>query len=119
MTTDIKLNDDHDIFIGEDNDLVVISSADQVAQNVKIRLLSYLGEWFLNIKSGTPYFQSILGQVYRPQNAAAIIRKRIIGTPGVDSMLKFDFDLTNRSLSIFAEIKIGETISTVVINRDI
>jgi DNA-binding phage protein len=117
MTTDIALNNYHDIYLDTTNDLVLAFDPEQVAQSLKIRLLSYLGEWFLNTNDGTPYFQSILGQIYRPQNASAIIRKRILDTEGVDKLLKFDFNLTNRKLSISASVKIGDSVSSITINE--
>ena len=107
----------HDIYTGDDNDLALVSDADQVAQHVKIRLWTYLEEWFLDINAGTPYFQSILGRIYRPQEAAAIIRRRILDTPGVDRVENFNFSLTNRNLSITSDIIVGLETTTISISE--
>lgn len=112
----MELSSEYDIYT-EDGDLVLVQDEDQVAQYVEIRLLSYLGEWFLNTDLGTPYFQSILGRVFRPAEAAAILRRRILATEGVDKIVSFDFNLTNRALSVSADIQINDTTATVTINE--
>lgn len=116
---DIALSDDHDIYLDSTNDLSLVENSDETPQYIKIRLLSYYGEWFLNTTLGTPYFQSILGRVFRPQEAAAIIRARILATTNVDKINEFDFNLTNRNLSISAEVQIDDLVSSVTINETI
>ena len=37
-----------------------VENIDGLVQRIKIRLLVFLGEWFLNIDRGIPYFQEIL-----------------------------------------------------------
>lgn len=118
MSTDIAFNDEnHDNFLDDNNDLALVTEGTQAAQHVKIRLWSYLGEWFLDITVGTPYFQSILGKIYRPQEASAIIRNRILNTPGVDSLTDYNFSLTNRNLSITGTIIANGESSTFSISE--
>jgi hypothetical protein len=60
---DLKLTNDHDLLI-EGGDLVLINSEAEVAvQSLKINLLMFRGEWFLDSSLGVPYFQEILGKV--------------------------------------------------------
>jgi len=119
MAYDLALNSDHDIYVGDDGDLQMISASDQVAQYVEIRLLSYYGEWFLDITQGTPYFQSILGRVFHPEEAAAILRRRVLNTDEVTKIENFDFNLTDRILSVSVSAQVEDDIITININNDI
>ena len=49
----------HDLIIA-DGDLIAIDNAERVAQQIKIQLLTWLGEWFLDITHGVPYLDYIL-----------------------------------------------------------
>lgn len=81
----------------EDGDLVLIEGVDAVAQTLKQRLSFGLGEWFLSINEGVPYFQTIL--VKNPNIAAieGIFRNTILSTPGVLELLSLDFDFDSRN----------------------
>ena len=81
----------------EDGDLVLIEGVDAVAQTLKQRLSFGLGEWFLSINKGVPYFQTIL--VKNPNIAAieGIFRNTILSTPGVLELLSLDFDFDSRN----------------------
>ena len=60
-----------------------------VAQAVKTRLLLWLGEWFLDIESGTPYMQGILGK-YSLEQANVTIQERALLTQGVRTIDNFE-----------------------------
>ncbi len=72
-----------------------------VAQSVQTRLLLWLGEWFLNIDSGTPYMQGIIGKKTK-QSADATIQDRVLTTDGVSSVENYvsEIDETTRKISI-------------------
>jgi hypothetical protein len=60
---DLKLTNNHDLLI-EEGDLVLINNeAEMAVQSLKINLLLFRGEWFLDNTIGVPYFQEILGKV--------------------------------------------------------
>jgi hypothetical protein len=97
---DLDLGDtSHDIEI-QNGDLQLTQDGDQTAQHVKIRLMAFYKEWFLDLRVGTPYFEEILGQKFRPGRQAAVIRKRILETEEVNTILEFDFNRINRVLSV-------------------
>lgn len=79
-----------------------VSSAAQVRQNLKIRLLLIRGEWFLDSRIGLPYFEEIL--VKNPDFSAidVTIKATILETPEVEEILSYSssFDRTSRKLSI-------------------
>jgi len=57
---DIALdNKKHDLLLINE-DLLLIDNAERVAQQIKIQLSTFLGEWFLNKSHGVPYLERIL-----------------------------------------------------------
>jgi len=84
-----------------------------VAQRLKIKLRTFLGEWFLDTQVGLPYYQSILGQK-NPDLAPirSIFRSALLADPDVDSVPRCDITLnTDRSLSVVIDV--------YAINRDL
>lgn len=78
---------------------------DEVAQSIRARLRMFLGESFVDITQGTPWFQSILGK--SAQDVAEIsIKQRMLTAPGVLQIRKFNFepDLGRRTLRIDATV---------------
>lgn len=98
---DLKLDGNGDLAI-ENNDLVLLSGLEAIAQGCLIRLKFFKGEWFLDTRLGTPWFQSILGEKPRTNVVSQIIRKVILGTPGILTITNFnpDFDSATRTFSI-------------------
>lgn len=87
------------------NDLVIHKASlktagdiEQVAQHVRTRLQFYLEEWFLDLKAGTPYFQSIFIKPANLANVESIIKGRILKTPGVVRLLNFSMDYEGASV---------------------
>lgn len=88
---DLKLNDDNDLAI-VNNDLVLISGADEVTQNLRSRLRTYEGEWFLDTTIGLPYYREIFVKRQKPERIAAYFKREILKTPGVLALLQFEQD---------------------------
>ncbi len=64
----------------------LINSPEAVAQAVKTRFELWYGQWFLDTTEGTPWIQSVLGR-QKPETYNPAIRKRILETQGVKSIL--------------------------------
>lgn len=77
-------------------------SADRVAQQIKINLLSFLGEWFLDTTYGVPYLEDILVKNPRMASVETIIRNHINSVPDVIRLdsLSLNWDRRARSLRI-------------------
>jgi len=60
-----------------------INDADKVAQQIKINLLSFLGEWFLDVTYGVPYLEEILVKNPRMASVETILRSHISSVPDV------------------------------------
>lgn len=60
---DILLSEDeHDAIFINGETPVTESIDDGLKQRLKIKLLTFKGEWFLNTEYGTPYYQQVFGK---------------------------------------------------------
>ena len=73
------------------------SQQDVVAQRLKITLQTFLGEWFLDLDIGLPYFQQILNKVRNKSTVDAIFQQAILADPGVVEMIQYSSTLTASS----------------------
>lgn len=79
-----------------------IGGKDEIAQTIKTRLALFLGEYFRNIKEGTPWFEQILGKFASLDVVESVLRTRIATSPGVIRLTSFvaDFDVNTRKYSL-------------------
>jgi hypothetical protein len=100
-----KLDDAGDYVFGRGVGDFLVDSPEAVAQAVKTRLGLRQGEWFLNIKTGTPYDTKILGMGMMATYDSAI-QERILGTQGVRQITAYSssVDPNTRTASINATI---------------
>lgn len=99
---DLKLvNDATDPFDGdldlENNEIVLIDGADAIRQHLQIRFQFFLGEWFLDIEIGVPWFRDIL--IKKPSFAVVqeVLKTVVLDTPGVLQLMQFSFDFDSPS----------------------
>lgn len=100
-----KLDADGDLAMGT-QEFLTGYTADEVAQNVVTRLKFFLGEWFLDTADGTDWFGSVLGKGSPLVSREAVIRRRILLTPGCAGMTAFSVtaDVATRELTVSASI---------------
>lgn len=98
---DLKLNQNHDLDTST-LDLVLITDAEQIRQQLLIKLRLWTGEWFLDTEFGTPYLQQILGKQLTLSGALTAIRKSILEVEGVQQITEFtySFSSSERTLSV-------------------
>lgn len=96
-----------------DGDLLISGGALQtvdgdahLSQFLKIRLLTFLGEWFLDQRIGVPYFRDVLVKNPNPTVLRGVFRDVVANTPGVVRILAFSVSLesTTRQLSVAFEV---------------
>jgi len=94
-----------------------LSGINAVAQAIQTRLLLLQGEWFLNLQTGTPLFQSILGVPNTNDGVALILRQRILGTPYVTGLtnLVVTYAGANRSYSFSCDVQ--TVYGTITLNQ--
>lgn len=91
----------------ERGDLVLVAGADGILSEIKARLQTWRGEWFLDKSIGVPYLETIL--VKNPNFSAvrAVFRSELLATAGVTRVAKLDltFDGPSRALSVSFEVE--------------
>lgn len=90
--------DTHDLlFVNGDRVLVA-----DLRQAIKVRLLWFFREWFLDTDRGVPYFQQFFVKPFLAGHAKSALRSAIAGTPGVIAVqsLELTLDRTTRELAV-------------------
>lgn len=87
---DILLNKSHDLeFSGGDLSLTT-NESQSLAQRLRVKLLTFRGEWFLDTNEGIPYFESIFGKNRAKQTIDVIFKRAILAEPEVISIVSFN-----------------------------
>lgn len=82
-----------------------VDQAEGVAQNVKTRLGLWRAQWFLNLPDGTPWATAVLGK-YTEATRDLAIKSRILGTPGVKSIVSYSVSLDRSSRQFTGSIMV-------------
>lgn len=72
---------------------VQISGAAYATQRIGVCLDIFLGEWFLNVLVGMPYFRDVLVHSPNAEVVKSVFRKAIMNTPGIVSVPTVDVEL--------------------------
>ena len=83
-------------------DLILIDNAERIAQQIKISLQFWLGEWFLNDTLGVPYLERICVKNPNVQHIRQIFRNTIQNVNGVTAVNALDLsvDAAQRVLTV-------------------
>jgi hypothetical protein len=103
---DVKLDTATGDIAIENNDFVLITDPrDSIEQHWRIRLKTFLGEWFLDQRIGIPYYRDILIKSPNLSLITAIFRAATVQTPGIRTVDSFNlsFEPVNRTLTIDVE----------------
>jgi len=85
----------------ENNSFVILEDENAVVQNLRTRLRTYLGEWFLDTTDGMPYYQDIFKKGPDFAIVQEAFKNRILDTDGIISLDKYSFEFTDdRTLSL-------------------
>ena len=116
MATNLALDDTGDIAIASDGtQRWTASLAEEVAQRLESKYGLWLGEWFLDIREGVPYYRDILVRNPNMTVVRSVLRKVATDDPGVDDVPVFEVALDSRtrqlSVSFSATLISGEVIT--------
>jgi len=107
--------------LDSNNDLVIrsgrlktVETSAEVVQHVRSRLQFYLGEWFLNLDAGVPYFQEVFTKPANLANIESIFKSKILRTPGVQRLTDFSMDYEGGSQRKIAVSFSAETIHGII-----
>lgn len=73
---------------------MVTDSAGVVAQRLRIKLRTFLGEWVFNTAYGVPYWQRILGKKVSKVSVDRIFQEQILAEDGVVELVFFSSTLS-------------------------
>lgn len=104
MANSWALDSNWDMHLTAGNKIARVVGVDQVSQHIKERLQFFYEEWFLDRDAGLPWYQDIF---VKPENLGlveALIKKEIIETRGVKSLLEFSasFDKQTRGYTVIS-----------------
>ena len=86
-----------------------VNSPQAVEQTIGTRLNLWLSEWFLDQSDGTPWLTEVLGERYNKTPDAAI-KRRILGTPGVQQILSYTSSFSGSATRI---LTVNVTVQTI------
>lgn len=112
------LDSNNDLIV-ENGSLKIVRDGAETVQHVRSRLQFYLEEWFLDLKAGTPYYQSIFTKPANLANIESILKTRILSTPEVLLLNEFSMVYegeSKRRLTVYfsAETTFGQIIGEQV-----
>lgn len=89
-----QLDNDGDLQI-TNNAFSLTEGIEAIRQHLQCKFRLFLGEWFLDLDVGVPWFQ----EVFRKQTTFVVLqeifKETILTTPGVIQLLTFTFDYDN------------------------
>lgn len=112
--------DTHDMVFVNGATPVTQDRRDVVAQRLKIKLMTFLGEWFLDQDIGVPYFQRIFAKQSSRASVDAIFQQQILTTEGVVQILEYNSSLESSTRTFSFTFRVltedGSATDTIVVN---
>lgn len=93
---DLELNPITNDLVIRDFDFDLIDDTKQIMQNLAIRLRFVLGEWYLDITQGIPYFEEFFRKNPNQIQIESILKTEIVQTRGIVELISFDADFDKR-----------------------
>jgi len=93
VETDLNNPVAHDLYLDPTGQLILVDALEAIAQQLRIRLQFFRGDWFLDRRQGMPYFEQVF--IKNPSRALleTIFRRAILDTPNVESLDSFVLNL--------------------------
>ena len=102
MAYDLALNrGTHDLQL-VNGDLLVINNKERIAQQLRVTLWEWLGEWFLDARDGVPYREYILVKSPNMKHIRQVLSDNIMKVDGVNRIdeLNLNYNPKNRTLIV-------------------
>jgi hypothetical protein len=95
-------------------DVVLVEGIEALEQEIRVRLLWWRAEWFLDLRQGVPYLEQLLGKGVSVATIRSVLRAEIEAVPGVVSVpsIEIDLDGVTRFATVSIEVlaENGETL---------
>ena len=98
----------NDLF-GVEGKVGFVNGNDEIVQRVRTRLRRILGEWFLQVTAGIPYFNGEMLGGKNKQYVMLIIKREILNTVGVQ-------DITSMSMSYNSDTRKTTVDVAIIVN---
>lgn len=95
----------HDIVL-KDGDIILIDNAERVAQQIKIQLMTFWGEWFLDTTHGVPYLEYVLIKNPNFTLIRQIFWNEILKVTDVLSIESLEIEYSSKERSITVEFEV-------------
>jgi len=122
---DMKIDPVTGDLVIENGDIAFVEDGEALLQRIRIKLRTFLREYFLNRAVGLPYLQrddegrQILGKQTDPVDIGDIFQEKIITTNGIKELKSFRFDLDTKTRSATVDFEAESIFGTVVFSEDI
>lgn len=103
MATDLQIDADG-VLVISGSDLTLVEGEEEIVQSVRIRLRTFLGEWFLDTTEGLDYFGKIVGKRRNAAERRREIQRVILATQGVDSIETYTETENGTTIEIYVEV---------------
>lgn len=92
-----------DLFLDANSTLAFVYDAEAIGHHARQRLMTFEGEWFLDRFAGVPWLSDVLGKMYDPVMAEAVVKAELLDTDGVVDLTSFStrFSRETRGLDAF------------------
>ena len=107
---DLLLNEDHDLYFINGETPMTYENKVTLAQRLKIKLLTFQSEWFLDTTIGIPYFQTILTRGVSKITIDSIYQEAILSEPDVIEIVEFNsiIDTETRSYRLSFKVRTNQ-----------
>lgn len=114
---DLQLNSvTHDLQV-VNYDLKLNTGNALVQQRLKQSLWFFLGEWYLDITDGVPYYRDILVKAPVQITVESILKSTILETPDVLELTQFDLDYTNAPRELGLNFTVKTTFGSITLSE--
>lgn len=111
---DLLLDTNGDITISDGDLIFVYEPVEAGAQEARIRIGTFKGEWFLNLDAGFPWWQDVLGQKYNEGKLLRLVRAALLAVVEIEEVITLEasWDGATRTATVTWEARVGsETIT--------
>lgn len=100
-------------------DLSLIDKSEKVKQNLKIRLLFFINDWYLDTLEGIPYFENIYDKNISLTEVDNIIKSVILDTQDVNEIISYTSNLNLQTRKFSVDFKVNTTFGFVNLQEEI
>lgn len=116
---DLKLNEiTHDLEV-VNYDLALNNGNELVRQRLKQSLWFFLGEWYLDVTDGVPYYRDIFIKSPVQITVESILKTTILETPDVLELTEFSLEYENTTRQLSLTFTVKTTFGTLTMSEEL